>query len=34
MWSNIRFIEKMKKYPDLGARFKPLLVESTGKWYA
>jgi hypothetical protein len=24
----------MKKYPDLGFRFKPLVIESTGGWHA
>jgi Reverse transcriptase (RNA-dependent DNA polymerase) len=32
--AKIRYDEKMKKYPDLGALFKPLVVESTGGWHA
>ena len=31
--SNIRYNEKMLKYPDLKSRFKPLVVESTGGWH-
>ena len=31
--SNIRYNEKMLKYPDLKSRFKPLVVESTGCWH-
>jgi hypothetical protein len=31
--SKIRYDLKMKKYPDLGPRFKPLVVESTGGWH-
>ena len=32
--SDIRYKAKMKKYPDLGSRFKPLVLESTGGWHA
>lgn len=32
--SKIRYCEKMKKYPELGFRFKPLILESTGGWNA
>jgi hypothetical protein len=28
--SSIRYVAKMKKYPDLGPRFKPLILKSTG----
>jgi hypothetical protein len=31
--SSIRYDAKMKKYPDLGPRFKPLVLESTGGWH-
>jgi hypothetical protein len=31
--SRIRYEQKMAKYPDLGARFKPLVIESTGGWH-
>jgi dethiobiotin synthetase len=31
--SKIRYEEKMRKYPELGSRFKPLVVESTGGWH-
>ena len=31
--SSIRYVAKMKKYPDLGPRFKPLILESTGGWH-
>jgi hypothetical protein len=31
--SKIRYVEKMRKYPELGSRFKPLVVESTGEWH-
>ena len=31
--SSIRYDAKMKKYPDLGPRFKPLILESTGGWH-
>lgn len=31
--AEIRYSMKMKKYPDLGPRFKPLVVESTGGWH-
>lgn len=31
--SKIRYDAKMKKYPDLGYRFKPLVIESTGGWH-
>jgi Reverse transcriptase (RNA-dependent DNA polymerase) len=31
--SKIRYDLKMKKYPDLGSRFKPLIIESTGGWH-
>jgi hypothetical protein len=31
--SRIRYEQKMTKYPDLGARFKPLVVESSGGWH-
>jgi hypothetical protein len=33
MGADIRYVEKMKKYPDLGPRFKPLVIESTGGWH-
>jgi hypothetical protein len=26
--ANIRYLGKMKKYPDLGPKFKPLVIES------
>ena len=32
--SQIRYEEKVEKYPELGARFKPLVIESTGGWHA
>jgi Reverse transcriptase (RNA-dependent DNA polymerase) len=32
--SKIRYKAKMKKYPDLGSRLKPLVLESTGGWNA
>lgn len=32
--SKIRYVEKMKKYPELGTRLKPLILESTGGWNA
>lgn len=32
--ANIRYEEKMKKYPELGGLFKPLVVEATGGWHA
>jgi hypothetical protein len=28
--ANVLYLEKMKKYPDLGPKFKPLVIESTG----
>ena len=31
--SEIRYQSKMSKYPDLGFRFKPLVLESTGGWH-
>ena len=31
--SKIRYDTKMAKYPDLGSRFKPLVIESTGGWH-
>jgi hypothetical protein len=31
--ANVRYSEKMKKYPDLGPKFKPLVIESTGGWH-
>jgi hypothetical protein len=31
--ANIRYLENMKKYPDLGPKFKPLVIESTGGWH-
>ena len=31
--SKIRYVEKMKKYPALKERFKPLVLESTGGWH-
>jgi hypothetical protein len=31
--ANVRYLEKMKKYPDLGPKFKPLVIESTGGWH-
>jgi hypothetical protein len=31
--ADIRYLDKMKKYPDLGPRFKPLVIESTGGWH-
>jgi hypothetical protein len=31
--ADIRYSIKMKKYPDLGDLFKPLVVESTGGWH-
>ena len=31
--SKIRYVQKMAKYPDLGTRFKPLVIESTGGWH-
>jgi hypothetical protein len=31
--SNVRYLEKRKKYPDLGPKFKPLVIESTGGWH-
>jgi dethiobiotin synthetase len=31
--SKIRYDVKMAKYPELGHRFKPLVVESTGGWH-
>ena len=31
--SKIRYDQKMAKYPELGARFKPLVIESTGGWH-
>ena len=31
--SKIRYDFKMTKYPDLGTRFKPLVLESTGGWH-
>jgi hypothetical protein len=31
--SRIRYEQKLAKYPDLGRRFKPLVVESTGGWH-
>ena len=31
--AEIRYSMKSKKYPDLGPRFKPLVVESTGGWH-
>jgi hypothetical protein len=31
--ADIRYVEKMKKYPDLGPRFKPLVIESSGGWH-
>jgi hypothetical protein len=33
MGADIRYVEKMKKYPDLGPRFKPLVIESSGGWH-
>jgi hypothetical protein len=27
------YVQKMTKYSDLGARFKPLVIESTGRWH-
>lgn len=32
--SKIRYDEKMRKYPELQNRFKPLVIESTGGWHA
>ena len=32
--SKIRYEQKMMKYPDLGSRFKPMVMESTGGWNA
>jgi hypothetical protein len=32
--ANIRYLEKMKKYPDLGPKFKPLVIKSTGGYHA
>jgi hypothetical protein len=32
--ANIRYSDKMKKYPDHGPRFKPLVIESTGGWHS
>ena len=29
----IRYASKMKKYPELSTRFKPLVIESTGGWH-
>ena len=29
----IRYKHKMDKYPELGSRFKPLVLESTGGWH-
>jgi len=31
--SNIRYDKKIKKYPQLGSNFKPLILESTGGWH-
>ena len=31
--SEIRYQAKKTKYPDLGFRFKPLILESTGGWH-
>ena len=31
--SKIRYDEKMRKYPDLGSNFKPLVLECTGGWH-
>jgi hypothetical protein len=31
--SEIRYQAKKSKYPDLGSRFKPLILESTGGWH-
>jgi hypothetical protein len=33
MGEEFRYVEKMKKYPDLGPRFKPLVIESIGGWH-
>jgi hypothetical protein len=30
---NVRYLEKMKKYPDFGPKFKPLVIESTSGWH-
>jgi hypothetical protein len=29
----VRYLEKMEKYPDVGPKFKPLVIESTGGWH-
>ena len=31
--SDIRYQQKISKYPELGNRFKPLILESTGGWH-
>jgi hypothetical protein len=29
----VRYLEKIKKYPHLGPKFKQLVIESTGGWH-
>jgi hypothetical protein len=33
MGADIRYVEKMKKYPDLGPRFKPLVIGGWHKYF-
>jgi hypothetical protein len=33
MGADIRYVEKIKRYPDLDPRFKPLVIESSVEWH-